>query len=197
MSVPSLAKLAGVPPPIFSVALSHIFRRLGEALASEERVLIDFGIGSLVGDKAHVNFLFHEVSEEKKVFLTSNRMNAHTNTTHVRISLIGYENNMSSRNACNKLVSTACTSFCLLYITKLMYTPVCRRSALLIRSLEAPKVYPSTRQRTVCARNTNWSLESTLPCPPPVFCGPVSKQKFVCRFAIDILSKHPHARDAD
>ena len=60
MNIASLSKLAGVPPQTFRLALSHLFRRLGEILQNKEQVLIDFSLGSLVGDKGEVDFVFHD-----------------------------------------------------------------------------------------------------------------------------------------
>jgi len=60
MNLATLARLADVEPGTFRIALSHLFRRLGEVLQAKEQVLIDFSVGSLVGDKATLEFLFHQ-----------------------------------------------------------------------------------------------------------------------------------------
>lgn len=67
MNISTLAKLAGVPTQTYRIALSHLFRRLGEVLGNKEQVLIDFSVGSLVGDKGQVEFLFHDAPDEQKV----------------------------------------------------------------------------------------------------------------------------------
>ena len=64
MNLATLARLADVEPGTFRVALSHLFRRLGEVLQSKEQVLIDFSVGSLIGDKATVDFLFHQTNAD-------------------------------------------------------------------------------------------------------------------------------------
>jgi len=61
----TLSRLANVDPSTFRLALSHIFRRLGEVLAEREQVLIDCSVGSIVGDKACVDFLFHQNTPEE------------------------------------------------------------------------------------------------------------------------------------
>ena len=63
MNLATLARLADVEPGTFRVALSHLFRRLGEVLQNKEQVLIDFSVGSLIGDKATVDFLFHHSAQ--------------------------------------------------------------------------------------------------------------------------------------
>ena len=67
MNLATLARLAGVEPGTFRIAISHLFRRLGEILSSKEQVLIDFSIGSLIGDKGQIEFLFHEQQEAKQL----------------------------------------------------------------------------------------------------------------------------------
>lgn len=64
MNLATLARLADVEPGTFRVALSHLFRRLGEVLQAKEQVLIDFSVGSLIGDKATVDFLFHQTNAD-------------------------------------------------------------------------------------------------------------------------------------
>jgi hypothetical protein len=59
----TLAKLAQTEPQTVSVALSHIFRRLGEVLAARDTILIDCRVGSLIGDKNGVEFVFHHLPE--------------------------------------------------------------------------------------------------------------------------------------
>lgn len=60
----TLAKLAGVETTVFKEAIGHLFRRLGEVLKDNDRVLIDFSVGSLVSDKGTVQFVFHHQAEQ-------------------------------------------------------------------------------------------------------------------------------------
>lgn len=67
MNLSNLGKLAGVGPQIFRTALQHLFRRLGEVLNAQEQVLIDFNVGSLIGNKGQIEFVFHDSLEDEKV----------------------------------------------------------------------------------------------------------------------------------
>jgi len=66
MNLSTVSKLADVQPQTFRKAMSHLFRRLGEVLGNKEQVLIDCNIGTIVGDKGIVEFIFHEGAEQKK-----------------------------------------------------------------------------------------------------------------------------------
>lgn len=67
LNTATLAKLAGIETQTFTVAMSHLFRRLGEVLTGKEPVMIDFSVGSLFGDKGVVEFRFHDAIDEKAV----------------------------------------------------------------------------------------------------------------------------------
>ena len=70
----TMARLAGVELSTFSLALSHLFRRLTAVLASRRAQLsIDFGVGLLIAMDGQVEFLFHDQREERGLLEESRR----------------------------------------------------------------------------------------------------------------------------
>jgi dynein heavy chain len=60
MNLSTVSSLADVDPQTYRIALSHLFRRIGEVCGDKEQVLIDFSVGSLVAENGKVEFLFHD-----------------------------------------------------------------------------------------------------------------------------------------
>lgn len=65
MSIASVSKMAGVPPQTFRIAISHMFRRIGEVAKTKEPVEIDFSVGVLVSDRGLLEFRLSDAEEKQ------------------------------------------------------------------------------------------------------------------------------------